>query len=88
MSDLKSSGADIVRQTKETGRPVYLTRHGKGVAVVVSVEDYERMEETIERLALERALAVGERDVALGRLVSNDEVLKELDGWLTDSDGE
>ena len=87
MSDLKSRGADIVRQTTETGRPVYLTKHGQGVAVVMSIGDYERMEETIERLALERAIAAGERDVSLGRLSTTGEVMTEVEGWLADADG-
>lgn len=55
ISDLKSSGADIVRQVNQTGRPVVLTRHGRGVAVLLTVEQYEHLYERLE--ALERRLA-------------------------------
>lgn len=62
MSDLKSKGADIVRQVNSTHRPVVLTRHGRGVAVVLSLEDYEEVQELRKWRDLSKALDEGVRE--------------------------
>ena len=51
ISDLKARGSEIVTQTTATGRPVVLTRHGRGVAVVLSVEEYERLQRAAEHVS-------------------------------------
>jgi prevent-host-death family protein len=78
MSDLKSGGADIVRQAQESGRPVVLTRHGRGVAVVLSVEAYDELAAASQLVGLR--LAIGEADaaVAAGRVSSHDDVLGRI----------
>jgi antitoxin YefM len=84
MTALKSKGADIVRQVNSTGRPVVLTRHGKGVAVVLSIKTYEELQATIKRASLREALAAGLRDIEEGRVVSHSEILAKLDAWDAD----
>ncbi len=74
ISDLKAKGSEIVTQTANTGRPVVLTRHGRGVAVVLAVDDYERLQQAAERGALVAALREGERDVEAGRTFSHEEM--------------
>ena len=74
ISDLKSKGSEIVSQAAETGRPVVLTRHGRGVAVVLAVDEYERLQQAAEEGALVAALREGERDVAAGRVLTQQEM--------------
>jgi len=84
ISDLKSRGGEIVRQVTETGRPVYLTRHGRGVAVVLSVERFEELQDRadgVARAALQRALREADADVTAGRLVSGEQIKAELAAW-------
>jgi len=81
MSDLKSHGADIVRQVQETSRPVVLTRHGKGVAVVLSLEDYEEIQEIRERQELRQALREAERELANGAGIPHATVEAKLARW-------
>ncbi len=81
MSDLKSHGADIVRQVQDTNRPVVLTRHGRGVAVVMSLEDYEEIQELRERQSLRAALREAERELDAGAGVPHDRVRAVLEGW-------
>lgn len=45
ISDLKARAAEIVDQARATHRPILLTRHGRGVAVLLDVEDYELLSE-------------------------------------------
>ena len=80
ISDLKGKAAEIVRQISHTGRPVVLTRHGRGVAVVLSVEEYELLQEAAQRLRLISALGEGENDISAGRTISHDEMVER---WTT-----
>ena len=75
VTDLKVNPGKIVRQVKETRRPVLLTSRGRGVAVVQSMEEYERGE---EEKAFMRAILEGLSDADAGRDMSLDEALKRL----------
>ena len=60
---------------------VVITRKGRPAAVVVSPEEWEAIEETLETLQDEETLAAlseSEGDVKAGRLFSLDEVRREL----------
>ena len=81
MSELKSHGAEIVRHVTESGRPTLLTRHGRGVAVVLSLERFEALEEAAAGHELLAALAVGEADIAAGQLVDQATVVDRLRRW-------
>lgn len=80
ISDLKAKGSEIVTQAAKTGRPVVLTRHGRGVAVVLAVEEYERLQEVAERGALVAALGEGQLDVDAGRVLTHQEMRSK---WLS-----
>ena len=81
ISDLKAKGSEIVTQTATTGRPVVLTRHGRSVAVVLAVDEYERLQQAAERGALVEALREGERDVEAGRTLTHEEMRAK---WLVE----
>ena len=60
---------------------VVITRRGRPTAVVISTEEWEALEETLEILQDEETLAAlreSEEDVKAGRLFSLDEVRREL----------
>lgn len=60
---------------------VVITRKGRPAAVVVSSEEWEALEETLEVLSdpeTMRALYESDEDVAAGRLSTWDEVKREL----------
>ena len=67
LSDLKVNPGRVIKHAAEVHRPVLLTSRGRGVAVVQSVEDYEKGEE--ER-AFMRAVVAGLSDLEEGREVS------------------
>ena len=75
LSDLKVNPGKIVRHTAESHRPVLLTSHGRGIAVVQSLGDYEKAEE--ERSFM-RAVTEGLMDLEKGREVSLDDIRKRL----------
>jgi len=67
LTDLKLNPGRVVKQTRETRRPVLLTSRGRGVAVMQSMGDFEDAEE--ER-AFMRAVVEGLSDLEEGREVS------------------
>lgn len=66
LGDLKVNPGKIVRRVDETGRPVLLTSHGRGVAVVQSLSEYEAAQEEREFM---RAVVAGLADINAGRVV-------------------
>jgi prevent-host-death family protein len=70
LSEFRAGVAGFVRRVSETRRPLLLTQHGRGVAVLVDVREFEAMR---ERLALLEDITAAEADVAAGRLTDQGE---------------
>ncbi len=87
LSEIKARAGDVVRQVEETGRPVVVTRHGRGVAVLLSVASYERFQRLEQRAELVDALREAERDVAAGRLVTHADARARLAARIRELDG-
>jgi antitoxin YefM len=50
MSEFRTGIASFLKQVHDTKRPLIITQHGKGVAVLLDVQEYEAMQEKIEIL--------------------------------------
>ena len=50
LSEFRAGVATFVKQIQETRRPMVLTQRGRGVAVLVGAQEYERMQERLELL--------------------------------------
>lgn len=50
LSEFRAGVAKFVKQIHETRRPIVLTQRGRGVAVLVDVQEYEKMQERLEVL--------------------------------------
>ena len=85
LSDMKSSPGEVVVQVQRTGRPVYLTRYGKGVAVVLSLEAYEDLQASDAKMKLIAALRESERAIKAGEVVDHAEVDELLKAWESDA---
>ena len=81
VSDLKAHGGELLKQVVDTGRPIVLSRHGRAVAVLVSVADFDEYQAFAEQRSVRRAVEEAERDVEAGRVVPHDGVKKRLDEW-------
>jgi prevent-host-death family protein len=72
LADAKNRLSEVVdRLEREHGR-VVITKHGRPAAVMLSVEDLESLEETLEILsdaALMRSIRRAEREAASGKAV-------------------
>ena len=50
LSEFRAAVASFVKHIRETRRPMVLTQRGRGVAVLVDVTEFERMQERLEIL--------------------------------------
>lgn len=76
ISYLKSHVAEIVRELTENREPMLITQNGEAKLVVMDVKTYEEQEET---LALLKILALGNREIELGKFRDVEDVFAELD---------
>ena len=50
LSEVRTGIDQFIKHIQETKRPLVITQHGKGVAVLVGVDEFEAMQDTIELL--------------------------------------
>jgi prevent-host-death family protein len=72
VSDFRRDAAAVLKMLQEDDAPVVLTQRGRGVAVVQSLDSYERNQ---RELALARALLAGETEAAAGQTHPAEDVL-------------
>ncbi|MDD3991406.1 MAG: type II toxin-antitoxin system Phd/YefM family antitoxin [Desulfobacterales bacterium] len=79
MSEVRNAMASFVKQVHDTKRPLIITQHGKGVAVLMGANEFEAMQEKIEILSDVQAalnqLANGE---AISHQRAKDQLLKRV----------
>ena len=51
LSEVRTGIANFIKQVHDTKRPVIITQHGKGVAVLLDAHEYELMQEKLELLS-------------------------------------
>lgn len=76
ITDLKKRAAEIVDHVRRSRRPVLLTRRGRGVAVLLDLEEYELL---ADRTAFVRAVEEGVAAARSGDVVPHKEAVRLLD---------
>ncbi|MCK5688293.1 type II toxin-antitoxin system Phd/YefM family antitoxin [Myxococcota bacterium] len=76
LKDLKTGASSLVDQVRKSGRPVLITRRGRGVAVLLDLEEYERL---TDRATFVEAVMQGVESMEEDRLYPNEEAEKILD---------
>lgn len=77
LSEAKAHLAGLLARVEALGEPLVITRSGQPAGVLISVEEYEGLLETLEILAdatLMKKIQAGLQDVREGRVVGHDEV--------------
>ncbi len=81
MTDLVADTHRVVQHVRDTGRPVILTTAGREVAVLLSLEAFEKMRAAVEQPKLQQAVDEAEQGIAEGRWVDHAEVAAKLKRW-------
>ena len=66
ISYFKARAAEIIDELDDGGEPLVITKNGEAKAVVMSVVEYERTQET---LALLQIVSLAEREIAMGKTI-------------------
>lgn len=75
ISYLKANAAEVLSQLAENREPMVITQNGEAKAVLQDVVSYEEMQET---LAMLKILALGNQEVASGKVKPLTEVIERL----------
>jgi prevent-host-death family protein len=82
ISDLKQDAAATLKRVRKSKRPFIVTQRGRPAAVLLSVDAYQKGEQERE---IFRLLALGEREIAVGRGYDLGDVLAEADALLSEA---
>jgi len=79
LSEFRSGVASFIKRVSDTRRPLVLTQHGRGVAVVVDIREFEAMR---EKLAIFDDIQVSRAQIAAGGGIPHDEAKARVLGKL------
>ena len=79
LSDFRAEAAAYIKHIHNTKRPMVITQRGKGVAVLLDINEYEALREKIELL---QDIYKAERQIESGQTISHkkakENILKRL----------
>ena len=75
LSAFRANAAAIIEQVKKEHRPVVITQHGKGSAVLLDVSYYEEMVDTIEML---QEVNQARNELDKGKGLAHDQVMRTI----------
>lgn len=75
ISYLKANAAEIIRHLGDDGEPLIITQNGEAKVVIQDIESYEQIQET---MALLKILALGNRQISEGKVISANDAINRL----------
>lgn len=75
LSDFRANSASYIERVKSKHRPLILTQHGKSSAVLIDVQDYQKMLDKIELL---EELSAARKELDNGEGKPHTEFINEL----------
>lgn len=79
MSEFRTGIASFLKQVHDTKRPLIITQHGKGAAVLLDVGEYEAMQEKIEILQdIQTSLSQIENGDGIAHDEAKEKILKDI----------
>jgi prevent-host-death family protein len=75
VSHVEAHLAEVIENVRESHDHMVITQNGANTAVI---QDYESHQRTRQYLAVLKLIAMGEKDIAKGRIVSQAEVFRSL----------
>ena len=80
VTEFRANSSSMLSRLKATKRPVVLTQHGRGAAVIMDVGVYEGM---LDEIAILRDIRIAEEQIAHGEGIPHEEVVARLPRRLT-----
>ena len=79
LNRLGSQAARLLKDARRNGRPVFLTSKGEAAGVLMDVQEYERLLETI---AFHQTILASEAEADRGEVISHEQLEKESKQWI------
>lgn len=81
VTDFRTKSAQLLERVRKNRRPLILTHRGRTTAVLENIHEYERR---LERLEFLEAIVKGLQAAERGELLSDEAVMRRLDGLLSE----
>ena len=79
LSEVRNGMANFIKQVHDTKRPVIITQHGKGTAVLLGATEFEAMQEKIELLSdIQTSLNQLEKGPGISHKDAKEKLLKRV----------
>ncbi|MBN1631689.1 MAG: type II toxin-antitoxin system Phd/YefM family antitoxin [Thermoleophilia bacterium] len=75
VTEFRANTSELLARLRTTKRPIILTQHGRGAAVLMDVEAYEDL---LDEIALLRDVRIAEEQEARGETMTYDEAVSRL----------
>jgi antitoxin YefM len=75
LSEFRANTAAFVRQVQESRRPLVLTQHGRGAAVLLDIAEYEQL---LERAELLEDIHTAEAQLERGEGISHESAKQQV----------
>jgi len=75
LSDFRANAASFIEQVKSERRPLVITQHGKSSAVLIDVEDYQKL---LDKIQLLEELSAARKELNNGEGICHEEFISEL----------
>jgi prevent-host-death family protein len=75
LSDFRANAASYIERVKTKRRPLVLTQHGKSSAVLIDVEDYQKL---LDKIQLLEEISTARKELDNGEGISQEEFFSEL----------
>ncbi|SEL88125.1 prevent-host-death family protein [Colwellia chukchiensis] len=79
VTTLKRQATKILAELNTSKEPVLITEHGQPSAYLVDVDDFEMMQ---KRMAILEGIALGEKAIREGHVLSNQSAKDQMKKWL------
>ncbi len=85
LGEFKAQAAKLLKRIGESGQPMVITQNGRRAGVLISPQEYDRMQ---ERQRFLESIAAGLADAESGRTMTTMELRERLRVWRSDRDDE
>lgn len=79
VSDLRNNFTELEKEVK-SGQPIFLTKNGYGTMVLLSIEEYSRLTDQVERKLDEADIQAAETDSRLSQEEVFGDLRKKING--------
>ncbi len=79
LNRLGGQAAKLLKDARRNRRPVFLTSKGEAAGVLMDIEEYERL---LESIAFHETILASEAEADRGEVISHEQLEKESKQWI------